>query len=298
MTVIETPAKMLRDVRSEIQRINEVFPFPPVVTEILQAVSKDDVAAAKIASIIESDTALTAKILRVANSPFYGLRRDVATITEALRILGLDEIGHLLLTCQMKSRLMSLNSGQRSQLERLWRHSVAVAAVSRMMSVRFRIPTEGKEYTAGLLHDMGKLVLVQYFPEQNAAVEAMILRGPVNDLDAEQKILSIPHTEIGKQIGAKWRLPKEYLEVMKHHHAPVHSVNHALLCAVVRCADLYCERWEFGIGESSEECLPDDETAGIVIDAAPPMGELPADEIERELRGQFESQIEHLQVLM
>jgi putative nucleotidyltransferase with HDIG domain len=298
MLVVEKQEKNKRDVRMEIQRINEVVSFPPVVAEILQAMSDADVTMAKVVTIIESDTALTAKILRVANSPFYGLRRDVANIAQALRMLGLDEIGHLLLTCQMKSRLMSLDSRQQTHLERLWKHSVAVAAISRLLASHYRIPTEGKEYTAGLLHDMGKLVLIQYFPEQVLSIDEMIIRDSVSDIEAEQRIASISHTEIGRLIGEKWRLPKEYLDVMQFHHRPGLSSNHALLCAVVRCADLFSEQWGFGIGEQTEAFSLESEAAGIIIDAAPQLGERPAEEINDELHLQFAQQFEHLQVLM
>ena len=298
MLVIEKEEKNKRDVRTEIQRINEVVSFPPVVAEILQAMSDADVTMAKVTSIIESDPALTAKILRVANSPFYGLRRDVTNISQALRMLGLDEIGHLLLTCQMKSRLMSLDSRQRTHLERLWKHSVAVAAISRLLSSQYRISTDGKEYTAGLLHDMGKLVLIQYFPEQYLSVEAMISSDSVSDIDAEQRIVSVSHAEIGRLIGEKWRLPKEYLDVMQFHHRSGLSTNHSLLCAVVRCADLFSEQWGFGIGEQAGAFSPESEAAGIIIDAAPQLAERPADEVNNELRGLFEQQFEHLQVLM
>ncbi|MFZ4621552.1 MAG: HDOD domain-containing protein [Bacteroidota bacterium] len=298
MIVIEKQERSKRDVRTEIQRINEVVSFPPVVAEILQAMSDADVTMAKVTSIIESDPALTAKILRVANSPFYGLRRDVTNIGQALRLLGLDEIGHLLLTCQMKSRLMSLNEHQQTHLERLWKHSVAVAAAARLLAARYKIPTEGKEYTAGLLHDMGKLVLIQYFPEQFAAVEAIIDGEGIGDTEAEQRVIAISHAEIGKLIGEKWRLPKEYLEVMQYHHRPALSSNQSLLCAVVRCADLFCEQWGFGIGEQKSGFAFDDEVAGIMLDAVPQLGELPAETVNVELRAEFEQQLEHIQVLM
>lgn len=238
-----------RDIRTEIRRINDVVSFPPAVTEILQAVSAGDATLTRIASLIGSDPAMTAKILHVANSPFYGLRRDVTDIPQALRILGLDEIGHLVLTYQMKSRLLSLDEMQRVSLERLWRHSVSVAVTARLIAERFRLPTEGKEYTAGLLHDMGKLVIIQHFSEQYRSIETLVSGGGITDLEAERQLLAIDHTEIGKQLGEKWRLPKEYLDAMQYHHRPSSSSTFALLCSVVRSADLLCEEWEQGIGE-------------------------------------------------
>jgi putative nucleotidyltransferase with HDIG domain len=151
---------------------------------------------------------------------------------------------------------------QQTHLERLWKHSVAVAAISRLLAAQYNIPTEGKEYTAGLLHDMGKLVLIQYFPEQFLSIEAMISTESISDIDAEQRIVSISHAEIGRLIGEKWRLPKEYLDVMQFHHRPGLSSNHSLLCAVVRCADLFSEQWGFGIGEQTEAFSLESEAAG------------------------------------
>ena len=120
----------------------------------------------------------------------------------------------------------------------------------------------------------------------------------ISDIDAEQRVISISHTEIGKQIGEKWRLPNEYLEVMQYHHRPSLSSNHSLLCGVVRCADLFCEQWGFGMGEQKEDFTFDNEAAGIILDAVPQMGKLPAETVNGELRAAFEQQFEHLQVLM
>ncbi|NUN69181.1 MAG: HDOD domain-containing protein [Bacteroidetes bacterium] len=258
-----------RDVRSEIRRINDVVPFPPAVTEILQAVSSGDATLARIAALIGSDPAMTAKILHVANSPFYGLRRDVTDIPQALRMLGMDEIGHLVLTYQMRSRLQSLDDRQRGTLERLWRHSVSVAVTARLLAERFRLPTEGKEYTAGLLHDMGKLVIIQHFPEQYRSVETLVESGGITDLEAEKQVLAIDHTEIGKQLGERWRLPKEYLDAMQYHHRPVASPNFALLCAVVRSADLLTEGWDSGIGERSIGLDPAEDWSTVLSEHVP-----------------------------
>lgn len=273
-----------RDVRSEIRRINDVVPFPPAVTEILQAVSSGDATLTRIAALIGSDPAMTAKILHVANSPFYGLRRDVTDIPQALRILGLDEIGHLVLTYQMKSRLLSLDAQQRISLERLWKHSVSVAITSRLLAERFRLPTEGKEYTAGLLHDMGKLVIIQHFPEQYHSVEALVAGGGITDLEAERQLLAVDHTEIGKQLGEKWRLPKEYLDAMQHHHHPSSSSAFPLLCAVVRGADLLCEQWECGIGEQAAAAAPDEQWQTFIS----PSADTSPDVIAEEIRASYE----------
>lgn len=245
----------MRDIRTEINRINEVVSFPPVVAEILQTMTNQNVALRKITQLIESDQALTAKILHIANSPFYGLSTNINNIGSALAMLGLDEIGHLLLTCQMKARLASLNSTQNEALWKLWKHSVSTASISRLIANRYHFSTEGKEYTAGLLHDMGKLVVIQYFPQQYTSIEQVMMSSSMTDIEAEIQTIAIPHTEIGYQLGQKWRLPKEYLDVMQFHHTLHLSQHNTLLTSLVRFADLLSELWGDGIGERSGNAL-------------------------------------------
>ena len=281
------------DIRSGIQRINEVMSFPPVITELMDAMSSSDVTVAKVTEIVETDPALTAKILRVANSPFYGLRSDVTTIGQAFRLLGLDEIGQLLLTCQMKSRLQSLDRRQHEQLERLWHHSVATAVAARIIASRLHAGTEGKEYTAGLLHDMGKLVLIQYYPEEMATI-VLLTESDTDESEAERSVTGMPHTEIGRLVGEKWRLPKEYLDVMQFHHRPTAAPNAPLLTAIVRCADLLAERWEYGIGEPSSALHPDDETLSLLFPSNAP----DFDTWSEELREPFQEKIAHFADMM
>lgn len=287
-----------RDIRSEIRRINEVVSFPPAVAEILQAMSASDVTIARIATLIASDPAMTAKILHVANSPFYGLRRDVTDIPSALRMLGLDEVGHLVLTCQMKSRLLALDDAQRALLDRLWKHSLAVAVLARLIAQQGRLATDGKEYTAGLLHDMGKLVLVQYFPELYRSVETLVGTGEMDDVAAERRLILIDHMEIGRQLGEKWRLPKEYLDAMQHHHLPAASQNNAVLCAVVRGADVLAEAWDNGIGESAPHTAMPDDWFAILASASSQLEGSSPDALAVQLRGPFEEQFGHVAVMM
>jgi putative nucleotidyltransferase with HDIG domain len=288
------PAKLeknfhMRDIRIEINRINEVVSFTPVVAEILQTMTNQNVATKKITQLIESDQALTAKILHIANSPFYGLSTNINSIGCALTMLGLDEIGHLLLTCQMKARLASLNSDQNETLWKLWKHSVVTASIARLIANRFRFPTEGKEYTAGLLHDMGKLVVIQYFPKEYAMVESLIQDLSITDIDAEMQTLAISHTEIGYQLGQKWRLPKEYLDVMQYHHSVRMSQNNMVMISLVRFADLLSEQWGDGVGEQSEALVfADQECVQVLGESDPEFAKEPIERIIEELFAEFE----------
>ena len=168
----------MRDIRSEIDEINEIVPFPAVITEILSALSNDDISTVKITHLIESDAALTANILRAANAPSYGIRGYVKNVNSAIALVGLEETSRLLLAYHMKQRLIFLNMQQWGDLEALWKHSISTATLSRVIASHFKLKTGDKEFTAGLLHDMGKLVLIQYlsgFADCDAANDQRIV---------------------------------------------------------------------------------------------------------------------------
>jgi putative nucleotidyltransferase with HDIG domain len=152
----------------------------------------------------------------------------------------------------MKQQLRSLSQSQQQYLGILWTHSVNTAAIASLIAREYDIPTEGKEYTAGLLHDMGKIVLMQYFPTELEKVNRLVQETGRLDVEAEQEIVGIAHTDVGALLGERWRLPLEFIEVMKCHHAPRTSTMDTELTAVVRFADLIAESWGTGIGECAK----------------------------------------------
>jgi HD-like signal output (HDOD) protein len=288
----------MRDIRTEIERINEVVSFPTIVSEILNAMSGDNVTMNKVAALIETDVAMTTKILRVANSPFYGLRGTVKSIASAIKMLGLDETGRFLLTYHMKSRLFAINPQQRKRLERLWRHSITTATLARLLAVRANVQTGGKEYTAGVLHEMGKLVLIQYFPDTIPVVEQMIADLGMTDVEAENQIAAISHCEIGSELGEKWGLPAEFTEVMRCHHAAKTAEINPLLAALVRCADLLCEQFGYGIGErSGEYSFHEDESFDVLQVTIPYFRDTASEDIKAAMAEDLEKNLEFIKTI-
>ena len=289
----------MRDIRSEIDQINEIVPFPAVIAEILSVLRSDDIATAKLTRLIESDPALTTGILRAANAPYYAIRGYVKNVNNAIALVGLDETSRLLLTYHMKQRLIFLNMQQWGSLESLWKHSVSTAALSRVIASHFKLKTGEKEFTAGLLHDMGKLVLIQYFPDSLSAIEQMVKELAMHDIEAERQTLAISHSEIGGQLGEKWSLPREYVEVMEYHHDVDMATTDPLLTAVVRFADLLCEQWGHGVGEQRPGfAIEDDACWKVLTTAAPSFRERTPFEVSQELMAEFEKSKELLHLFL
>jgi putative nucleotidyltransferase with HDIG domain len=290
---------LMRDIRSEIDEINEIIPFPAVITEILSALSNDDVSTVKITRLIESDPALTTNILRAANAPYYGIRGYVKNVNSAIALVGLDETSRLLLAYHMKQRLIFLNMQQWGYLEALWKHSISTATLSRVLASHYKIKTGEKEFTAGLLHDMGKLVLIQYFPDSLAVTRQMIKELSMHDVEAERQTLAISHTEIGGHLGTKWTLPPEFVEVMQCHHDAGDAVVDPVLTAVVRFADLLCEQWGHGIGEQPQGFSIEDDACWKVLTAtAPAFAGRNSSDMGEEIKAEFEKSEGLIQLLV
>jgi putative nucleotidyltransferase with HDIG domain len=261
----------MRDVHSEIEKLDELITVPKLIAEIMAELDKEDAVTHKVIRMVESEAALTTSILRVANSPFYGMRRQVATVSSAITLLGLSEVANLLIMFYMKHRLFQLNDKQEHAVELLWNHSVNTAALASLIVKEYRIPTKGREFTAALLHDLGKIILVQYFSEELEKTKRMVKRTGKSDIQAESEIIGIAHSDIGGFLAERWNLPHEYVEVMVLHHAPELATMNPALLAVVRFADLVAEVSGFGIGERPEEKLLEHDQSFALLAKGVPM---------------------------
>lgn len=279
----------MRDIRSEIDKINEIVPFPTVVAQIMSELLKEETATEKIVQLIETDAVLTARILRAANSPYYGLRWEVNNITRAVVLLGFEEVSRLVLIYQMKQRVFALSADQRAYLETLWKHSVATAAIARMLALFVDFRGDGREFTAGLMHDLGKIVLVQYFPDTLNNTQSMIRELGMKDTEAELQTLAIDHAEIGGQLAERWGIPPSFVEVMRYHHVPMEATSNQQLVALSRFSDLLSERWGSGINEQPMTFnLEEDDSWKMMRKSFPRLADERADAVEQKLLALYE----------
>jgi putative nucleotidyltransferase with HDIG domain len=239
----------MRDLAPEIDRISEIVSFPRVLAEIQTELLKDSVASVRIAQLVETDAALTVQVLRAANSPFYGLRWEVTSVPQAVAVLGFEEVSHLALLFHMRQQIFKLNEHQSDFLDMLWKHSLSTAIVAQSLASKFGQKPYSKAFTAGILHDLGKIVLVQYYPIYLDEIRQLSSESGVPDIDAEEQMVGITHANIGARLCQKWMLPAELSDIVQHHHHPASAKHSPLLTAAVRFADLQSEIWLRGIGE-------------------------------------------------
>lgn len=191
---------------------------PDVVMKLLDYLKQDEVEADVVATMIAKDQVLAAKSLRLANSSFYGLQRRVATIHDAIVVLGQRTVSTMVTAMAITGRFQSLQVAGYDQ-RTFWLHNVGTALCARALAQRVKINPENA-FTAGLLHDIGKLVLATRFPEDFASVLAYQTEKDCTMVEAERNLLGFDHAQIGAALAQQWKFATEIGEAVGGHHTP------------------------------------------------------------------------------
>jgi len=193
--------------------------FPPVATRLLQALSKEDVAIRELTLLISSDVAFSGEILRLANSTLVGLEAQVDSLTHAVLLLGLTRVRSLAMTVAiMKGYLKGVLKSE--TLRRCWSHSLSCAFLAEEMA-----PACGADkdyaYTAGLLHDIGRLSILAAYPAEYTNLLRVAEDNSFDVLECERQLFDIDHCEAGRWLAGQWRLPPEFGDILGRHHHPL-----------------------------------------------------------------------------
>ncbi len=189
-----------------------------VVSTVMRMTADINTEIHKLSQVLSADQGLTARVLRMSNSPFYGRMRGVGSLNEAIMILGFYTIRSLVVATSTHAMFKRDSNGE---LEKdLWRHSLAVGLGARIVSRRINSSCAEESFLAGLMHDIAILILLQRFPQEYMPVITEIRAGRESLPDVEKEILGVSHTELGAIILEQWNLPRFLVEVTRHHHHP------------------------------------------------------------------------------
>lgn len=233
-----------------LARLGGLPPLPTTVSELLASFHNDDVDVGRIAHQISRDQALTARVLRVANSSFYGLQSKVGTISEAVVVLGFRAVRSMVLAVGINSALR-VERCPGFNTPAYLRHCVGVGLAARELA-RLTGFTPELAFTGGILHDIGELVLASNFPGQYAEVLDYRRRHDCFLIDAERDVLSMDHTEIGGLLAETWHFPMALHEAVNDHHAPA-GAPASSLADLIHVADAIARG--LGLGDYPEEMV-------------------------------------------
>lgn len=213
------------------------LPAMPQVAQKAREVINNPVSSFKdLARVIETDQAIVTRILKVANSPFYGLSGKISSVQHASVVLGVKTLMEVLgIACSseilgQKLPGYDLDSGE------LWKHSLAVASASQLIAMRINPSLEQDAFSAGIIHDAGKIILDPYVLERKDAFRAFVDEGKRTFLSAEQEILGFDHAQLASDVCARWHIPGHVARAVRYHHDPTPSEGD-LLSYIVHMAD-------------------------------------------------------------
>ena len=211
-----------------IKAVKDLPPMPDVIFKIQRTLLNPNAYAQQIADLIETDQALAARVLKIANSPFYGMSGKVSSVQHAAVILGFKTLGELTTIAGFSELMGNKLPGYGYRANDLWKHSLAVALSSRHIAQKLSPRLVNDALTAGLIHDMGKLILDPYVGEQREVFDEFLAATEQTFLEAEKQILGFDHAEIAYEICKNWHFPELLALGIKYHHYPSLSDNNEM----------------------------------------------------------------------
>ncbi|MBN4072378.1 HDOD domain-containing protein [bacterium AH-315-F03] len=213
-------------VRQVVENIRNL-PTPSLVFSQIQKVIHSETASAKdVARILSEDPSMSAKVLKMTNSAFYGLSREIDSVQQAVMVIGFEAVKNLVLSASVLAMFKG-NDIDRDFQERYWRHSLATAFGSRMVAkrVKSRGPLDAEAcFSAGLLHDIGKLVMACFLQKEHAAVqERMVQDSEAIESEVELEILGYSHAKLGAALAENWGLSSGLIDAISYHDDPQSS---------------------------------------------------------------------------
>jgi putative nucleotidyltransferase with HDIG domain len=217
-----------------IKNVRDLPSLPVIVIELLNSFNRQDASTMDLASKVSHDQSLSAKTLRLANSSFYGLSRKITTIQQAITVLGFDSV-RTLVTAAAVTGTFSASSHATFNFKAYWQHAIGTALCSKKLAQALNF-NQDSAFISGLLHDIGKLVLVTRFPQEYSEAIAYRASHDCYMLEAERAVLKLDHTVVGLALAEYWKFPELMQQAIAHHHAPVTQDLGDIPC-VVHVAD-------------------------------------------------------------
>ncbi|MDR1037336.1 MAG: HDOD domain-containing protein [Deltaproteobacteria bacterium] len=233
--------------KKEVRRIKNLPTVPGIVAKISRIVENPETSVAEVGRLISQDQVLSAKVLRMANSAFFGMSRKISSIPQALVILGFEVVKGLVLTSSVFDMIQKSMAG-------LWEHSIGCAAASGVIASHLGRDDAEEVLVAGLLHDLGKVVLALNLPEEMRLVQEKVESEDIRFYEAEGLVLDFDHAEIGQWLAEHWNLPESIAEPMRLHHRPEKAVLKPEWTAIVHMADIMVRAK--GFGHAGDDMVP------------------------------------------
>ena len=251
-------------VAAYIGQIKDLPVLPEIAQRIIQLTDTDRPDVGKISALIQKDPAITANVLKLINSGYFALRREVTNLRQAVILLGIQQIRNLVVTMITVNHFKEPKDAH-FKLSDFWNHSLGVATIAQTLGNKFSRKDSGDLYLAGLLHDIGKIIIQSYYPEDIAKVVRTIDKEKCSMFEAEIKVLQFSHADIGGTLAKLWKFPERIGNAIAYHHDCTKAPE-PVFTAMLQFADLLTKARLYAVyGDQNTDIIFEEEPCWKII---------------------------------
>ncbi|MFC1523582.1 HDOD domain-containing protein [Thermodesulfobacteriota bacterium] len=230
--------------------VKEIPPFPKVAQRVMEMIEDPDVGAKELAKVIQYDQSITANVLKICNSPYYGLGGKISSLDSGLIRIGNEILKEIIITGSSQQFYQGTGEdGYQLADGELWKHSVATAIMAKLLVRHVKGVESGAAFTGGLLHDIGKRIMSKFVKQEFNEIMGLVAENSCTFVEAEQEVLGITHAELGGRILEQWEFPQDLTDAVRQHHDP-DALHKEPLSAVVCLSNALVISLGIGIGVS------------------------------------------------
>jgi putative nucleotidyltransferase with HDIG domain len=226
------------ELKRSLDKIENLPTLPSIALEVNKLLQDYDTSIKKLSNVIENDQAIAVKILRLVNSAFFGLRSKVGNIPHAITLLGFNTVRNAVISVSVIKALSNISDMNGFKISDFWTHSLSVAVASKHIADTTRLHNPDDCFIGGLLHDIGKLILVTNFESLFSEIWKMKKEENISFLEAEKRLNSMNHAQIGGYLASRWKLPKGLSDTITRHHVLSDMAYDTDLLKIVYSADI------------------------------------------------------------
>ncbi len=229
--------------------------MPGPAAKLLHLLQDPEVPTSQVEALLRLDPGLTANILKLSNSAYFGFSSRIGSVRQAIVLLGSRRLVQLVIASSVGTVMKQPVQGYDLSPGELWRHSIAVSVAAEGLVLELAVAGAEETFTAALLHDVGKLVMGAFVQKDLSAIEARAAQGVSFHL-AERELLGTDHAEVGARILAEWHFPASIVQAVRYHHAPDALAEGSRLLDVVHVANVLCLMMGIGVGREGLQYEP------------------------------------------
>jgi len=239
------------EIHYRFAQLQDPPPLPQALQRLIEIIQDEIASAKELESIVKYDQGLSAKVLRIANSAFFGLRSQITTLSRAIMTIGYFKVRAMCLSTLLMEFFSCPQSLDASQKEAFWKHAFATARIASEIAQKRPWVSREQAYILGLLHDLGRVLMAVHFPRHHRSIENLAESRKIPMWFAENQY-GLTHTQMGKWAAVKWAFPDMFQMVMEFHHSPDKSPCHAPEVRIISLADVLAHSREYPLSANDD----------------------------------------------